>query len=95
MTRSDLIDALAARFPALGRSDADAAVKIILDHICSTLMGGGRIEVRGFGSFELKFRMPRIGRNPKSGDQVEVPGKCVPHLKAGKEMRDRGDIQKL
>lgn len=94
MTRSDLIDALAARFPALVRNDADTTVKLILETISSTLTSGGRIEIRGFGSFELKYRKPRIGRNPKSGDQVKVPGRCVPHFKAGKEMRERVDYPK-
>jgi len=94
MTRSDLIDALAGRFPALTRGDADAAVKLILETLTATLTSGDRVEIRGFGSFELNLRKPRIGRNPKSGDRVEVPAKRVPHFKAGKELRERVDYLK-
>ena len=57
----------------------------------STLSRGGRIEIRGFGSFALNYRPPRLGRNPKSGDKVQVPAKYVPHFKAGKELRERVD----
>jgi integration host factor subunit beta len=56
------------------------------------LARGGRIEIRGFGSFALNYRPPRIGRNPKSGDKVQVPAKYVPHFKAGKELRERVDF---
>ena len=88
MTRSDLITALASRFPKLVEIDAEIAVKEILDAIGTALMQGNRVEIRGFGSFGLNYRPPRIGRNPKSGDAVSVPAKYVPHFKAGKEMRD-------
>ncbi len=57
------------------------------------LASGDRIEIRGFGSFALNYRPPRIGRNPKSGDKVQVPAKYVPHFKAGKELRERVDSQ--
>ena len=89
MTRSDLIAALAFRFSHLTAKDAEIAVKEILDAIGDSLAKGGRIEIRGFGSFSLNYRPPRTGRNPKSGDQVSVPAKYVPHFKAGKEMRER------
>lgn len=91
MTRSDLIAKLAERYPQLLGKDTDLAVKVILDAMAETLAQGGRIEIRGFGSFALNYRPPRIGRNPKSGDKVQVPAKYVPHFKAGKELRERVD----
>ncbi|MDD5181135.1 MAG: integration host factor subunit beta [Gallionellaceae bacterium] len=91
MTRSDLIDKLAERYPQLLSKDAELAVKVILDAMAGTLTRGGRIEIRGFGSFSLNYRPPRTGRNPKSGDKVQVPAKHVPHFKAGKELRERVD----
>ncbi|CAH1386440.1 integration host factor subunit beta [Candidatus Nitrotoga sp. M5] len=91
MTRSDLIAKLAERYPQLLAKDADLAVKVILDAMAGTLARGGRIEIRGFGSFALNYRPPRIGRNPKSGDKVQVQAKYVPHFKAGKELRERVD----
>jgi integration host factor subunit beta len=91
MTRSDLITRLAERYPQLLAKDAELAVKVVLDTMASTLMRGGRIEIRGFGSFALNYRPPRVGRNPKSGDKVQVPAKYVPHFKAGKELRERVD----
>lgn len=89
MTRSELIDALAQRFPKLMKADADMVVAEILGAISQTLASGHRVEIRGFGSFSLNYRPPRIGRNPKTGEKVLVPGKYSPHFKAGKEMRDR------
>jgi integration host factor subunit beta len=91
MTKSELIARLAERFPQLVAKDADFAVKMILDALTSALVKGDRIEIRGFGSFALNYRPPRIGRNPKSGDKVQVPEKYVPHFKAGKELRERVD----
>jgi integration host factor subunit beta len=91
MTRSDLIAKLAERYPQLLARDAELAVKVILDTLSGTLARGGRIEIRGFGSFSLNYRPPRIGRNPKSGEKVQVPAKHVPHFKAGKELRERVD----
>jgi integration host factor subunit beta len=92
MTRSDLIAKLAERHPQLLAKDADLAVKVILDALVTTLVSGGRIEIRGFGSFALNHRPPRQGRNPKSGEKVQVPAKYVPHFKAGKELRERVDF---
>jgi integration host factor subunit beta len=91
MTKSELIARLALRFPQLVAKDADYAVKMILDEMVDALTRGHRIEIRGFGSFALNYRPPRIGRNPKSGDKVQVPAKYVPHFKAGKELRERVD----
>lgn len=92
MTRSDLILKLAERYPQLLGKDAELAVKVILDSMASTLSSGDRIEIRGFGSFVLNYRPPRMGRNPKSGEKVQVPAKYVPHFKAGKELRERVDF---
>jgi len=91
MTKSELIARLAERFPQLVAKDADFAVKMILDAMSEALVRGDRIEIRGFGSFALNYRPPRVGRNPKSGDKVSVPAKWVPHFKAGKELRERVD----
>ncbi len=91
MTKSELIARLAERFPQLVAKDADFAVKMMLDALTAALARGDRIEIRGFGSFALNFRPPRVGRNPKSGDKVQVPEKYVPHFKAGKELRERVD----
>ena len=88
MTRAELIARLASRFPTLLARDSEIAVKVILDAIGDSLAHGGRVEIRGFGSFGLNFRPPRRGRNPKSGESVSVPAKYVPHFKAGKEMRE-------
>jgi len=91
MTKSELIARLAERFPQLVEKDADLSVKVILDAMSDVLARGDRIEIRGFGSFSLNYRPQRIGRNPKTGEKVEVPAKYVPHFKAGKELRERVD----
>ena len=92
MTKSELIARLAVRFPQLVAKDADYAVKMVIDAMSDALARGDRIEIRGFGSFALNYRPPRTGRNPKSGEKVQVPEKYVPHFKAGKELRERVDI---
>jgi len=92
MTRSELIARLAERYPQLVAKDADFAVNSILDAMARALARGARIEIRGFGSFGLNRRPPRIGRNPKSGEKVLVPEKRVPHFKPGKELRERVDL---
>lgn len=91
MTKSELISRLAERFPQLVAKDADLSVKMILDAMSEALSKGDRIEIRGFGSFSLNYRPPRVGRNPKTGARVEVAAKHVPHFKAGKELRERVD----
>ncbi len=91
MTRSELIARLAERYPQLVAKDAEFAVRTILEAMARTLVDGHRIEIRGFGSFALSHRPPRVGRNPKSGEKVMVPGKRVPHFKPGKELRERVD----
>jgi integration host factor subunit beta len=91
MTKSDLIVRLASRFPQLVEKDTDFAVRMILDAMTAALERGDRIETRGFGSFEIRRKPPRTGRNPRTGEKVKVPAKYVPHFKAGKELRKRVD----
>ncbi len=88
MTKSELIDVLAAA-QDLPYKDVEEAVRKTLDRMSTALATGERIEIRGFGSFSLHYRPPRIGRNPKTGDSVALAGKYVPHFKPGKELRDR------
>ena len=87
MTRSEIIEALAARFPQLTLQDVDIAVRELIEAISAALVAGQRIEIRGFGSFSLSYRPARQGRNPKTGEVIAVPGKYVPHFKPGKELR--------
>lgn len=89
MTRSDLINKLANRFPQLTRQDLDIAVKKLLTKMSDYLAQEGRVEIRGFGSFSVHQRPPRRGRNPKTGEKVQVPAKYVPHFKPGRELRER------
>lgn len=92
MTRSELIELIAAEQTHLLYKDVDLAVRCILEQMSNTLATGDRIEVRGFGSFSLHYRPPRIGRNPKTGGPVALAGKHVPHFKPGKELRDRVNL---
>ncbi|HCZ17659.1 MAG TPA: integration host factor subunit beta [Candidatus Accumulibacter sp.] len=94
MIRSELITRLAAHFPQLTIQDTDLAAKAILEALSNTLAKGGRVEIRGFGSFDLNYRPPRTGRNPKTGEAVLVPAKVVPHFQAGKELRTKVDSGK-
>jgi integration host factor subunit beta len=89
MTKSELIDRIAGKQTQLSSKDVELAVKAILEYMSQSLEEGGRIEIRGFGSFSLHYRVPRIGRNPKTGTPVALAGKYVPHFKPGKELRDR------
>ena len=89
MTKSELIERIAAVQTQLSAKDVELAVKMILDHMATALAEGERIEIRGFGSFSLHYREPRMGRNPKTGDKVQLAGKYVPHFKPGKELRER------
>ena len=93
MTRSDLVARLAERFSQLTHRDAEFAVKTILDAMSAALAKGHRIEIRGFGSFSINRRPPRLGRNPRSGEQVVIPEKLVPHFKPGKALREAVDAQ--
>ena len=95
MTRSDLVEALAARFEQLTHRDAEFAVKTVLDAMSEALVKGHRIEIRGFGSFTINRRPPRVGRNPRSGESVQIPEKRVPHFKPGKALREAVDKKSL
>ena len=94
MTKSELIERFAKHCPQ-GVQDAEVAVRMIFDIITESLTRGHRIEIRGFGSFSLNYRPSRTGRNPKSGKEVQVPAKYMPHFKAGKELRARIKNNKL
>jgi integration host factor subunit beta len=89
MTKSELIEIIAAKQSQLSVKDVELAVKTLIEQMSETLAAGDRIEIRGFGSFSLHYRAPRIGRNPKTGESVGLAGKYVPHFKPGKELRDR------
>ena len=89
LTRSELIADLAASNPHLRVADVEFIVGAIFDQITATLARGGRVQMRGFGTFTVKQRNARIGRNPRSGEEVPVHQKTVPFFKAGKELRDR------
>ena len=89
MTKSELIDRIAGKQTQLSSKDVELAVKAVLEYMSQVLSEGGRIEIRGFGSFSLHYREPRKGRNPKTGDTVDLEGKHVPHFKPGKELRER------
>ena len=93
MTRSDLVARLAERFSQLTQRDTEFAVKTLLDAMTDALSRGHRIEIRGFGSFSINRRPPRMGRNPRSGEQVVIPEKLVPHFKPGKALREAVDAQ--
>jgi len=89
MTKSELMELLAQKQTQLAYKDIELAVKTMIEQMTQSLSTGNRIEIRGFGSFSLHFRPPRMGRNPKTGDPVPLNGKHVPHFKPGKELRER------
>jgi integration host factor subunit beta len=93
MTRSDLVARLAERFAQLTQRDSEFAVRTMLDAMTDALARGHRIEIRGFGSFSVTRRPPRVGRNPRSGEQVIIPEKRVPHFKPGKALREAVDAR--
>ena len=89
MTKSDLIERLVMWQIHLPPRDIESSVKAVLEHMSNSLVAGDRIEIRGFGSIGLRYRAPRIGRNPKTGESVSVSGKYVPHFKPGRLLRER------
>jgi integration host factor subunit beta len=89
MTKSELIEVLSRKQNQLPYKDVELAVKTLIEQMSQSLATGSRIEIRGFGSFSLHFRPPRVGRNPKTGESVSLSGKYVPHFKPGKELRER------
>jgi len=89
MTKSELIERLIARQSHLSPREVEWAVKEVIEQLSTSLEDGRRIEIRGFGSFSLHHRAPRVGRNPKTGETVKLEAKQVPHFKPGKELRER------
>ena len=89
MTKSELIEKIAISQDQLPPRDVEQAVRMILERMANALVSKQRIEIRGFGSFSLHYRAPRMGRNPKTGESVSLQAKHVPHFKPGKELRDR------
>ncbi|MEQ6884546.1 integration host factor subunit beta [Salicola sp. Rm-C-2C1-2] len=89
MTKSELVEVIASKQSQLSGKDVELAVKTMIDHMSQALAEGERIEIRGFGSFSLHYRAPRVGRNPKTGESVNLPEKYVPHFKPGKDLREK------
>lgn len=89
MTKSELIETLAKQQPHLAIKDVELVIKCLIEQMSQSLSRGDRVEIRGFGSFSLHYRPPRIGRNPKTGSAVALSSKHVPHFKPGKELRER------
>jgi integration host factor subunit beta len=89
MTRAELIARLADKYGHLSADEVDAAVRSVIDRLSLSLQNGGRIEIRGFGGFSLRHRLPRVGRNPKTGEAVALPAMFAIHFKPGKELRER------
>lgn len=92
VTKRDLIDELVARYPRFSRRDAEVMVNEIFEGLAESLRSGERIEIRGFGSFVVRHRQARTGRNPRTGRRVDVEAKRVPFFKVGKELRQRVDL---
>ena len=88
MTKSELIARLAARNPHLYQRDVERIVATVFDEISKALAGGDRVELRGFGAFSVKKREPRTGRNPRTGEAIDIPASKVPSFKAGKGFKD-------
>lgn len=89
MTKSELIHRMANQFPHLTHKDLERAVDLVFDEITTALATGNRVELRGFGAFSVRYRDQRVGRNPRTGESVNVEGKYVPFFKAGKGLRER------
>ncbi len=89
MIKSELIAKLASENPHLTQKDVERVISVILDEMIDALVGGGRVELRGFGAFSVRARPARAGRNPRTGATVQVRAKAVPFFKSGKELRER------
>ena len=89
MTRLDLIKVLSKKQKYLAAKDVEVAVKSLINILSDSLSSGERVEIRGFGSFNLQYHEPRSGRNPQTGESVKIPGKHVPHFKPSKELKKR------
>ena len=94
VTRSELIERIADAQQDIQVRDVERAVKMLVEHMAQAITAAERIEIRGFGSFELHYRAPRYARNPKTGEQVELEGKQAVHFKPGKELREKVNKQK-
>lgn len=92
MTRAELIEAIAVKHPQISIKDIERAIKYIFEQMATALEQGKRIEIRGFGSFALRYHPPRTARNPKTGEFVNTDGKFSPHFKPGKELRERVNL---
>lgn len=92
MTKSELVERLSMSSGTLNKKEAELIVNTIFDSIGDTLVGGGRVEIRGFGSFSIRVRDGREARNPKSGEVVKIPPKKTPFFKTGKELRERVNV---
>ena len=92
MTKSELIERIVTQQGLLSSKDVELAIKTMLEQMAQALATGDRIEIRGFGSFSLHYRAPRTGRNPKTGEAVQLPAKYVPHFKPGKELREQVNL---
>jgi integration host factor subunit beta len=95
MTKSELIEALANKQPHLTQKDVDLAVDSIIEQMCQALIANDRIEIRGFGAFSLHYHPARVGRNPKTGESLQLPANYLLHFKPGKDLRDRVDQSRL
>jgi integration host factor subunit beta len=91
MTKSELVERVAGKVKNFSKKDVEMICDIIFNSMTESLKGGDKVEIRGFGSFKVKERNPRQGRNPKTGDTIDIPFKKVPFFKAGKELRERVD----
>ena len=91
-TKSDLIRRLAEANPHLYQRDVERIVSTVFDEISEALARGDRVELRGFGAFSVRQRGARVGRNPRTGDEVRVPDKVVPYFKTGKDLRERLNV---
>ena len=94
MTKSDLIKRLAEANPHLFLRDVERIVSTVFEEVTQALVRGDRVELRGFGAFSVRQRGSRVGRNPRTGDEVEVPDKAVPYFKTGKELRERLNVER-
>ena len=95
MIRSELIAKLKTQYPQLTTSDIELAVKTLLESIANSLAQGGRVEIRGFGSFSVHTKPPRLARNPRTGESVAMQERHVPHFKPGIELRERVDVERV
>jgi integration host factor subunit beta len=95
MIRSELVQNLCTDFPDLTQREIETAVNAFFDSITEQLGNGGRVELRGFGAFSARSRDARVGRNPRTGEAVEVDAKRVPYFKPGKEMRERLNLSEV